>query len=74
MKQIPVLRVGDLLELKKAHPCGGRQFRIMRVGGDVRIVCVHCGRDMTINRIKLENAIKKIIPGQVGESEDLSKT
>ena len=43
-------------------------------GGDVRIVCVHCGRDMTINRIKLENAIKKIIPGQVGESEDLSKT
>lgn len=74
MRPIPVLRVGDLLELKKTHPCGGRLFRILRVGGDVRIVCVSCGHDMTINRIKLENAIKKIIPGQAGESEDLSKT
>ena len=70
MKQIPILHVGDLLELKKPHPCGGHQFRILRVGGEVRIVCVTCGRDMTVNRIKLENAIKKIIPNQMGESED----
>ena len=72
MKQIPILRVGDLLELKKPHPCGGHRFRIVRVGGEVRIVCTTCGRDMTMNRIKLENAIKKIIPNQMGESEDLS--
>jgi len=74
MKKIPILHVGDLLELKKPHPCGGHQFRILRVGGDVRIVCATCGRDMTINRIKLENAIKKIIPIPVGESEDLKET
>lgn len=74
MKTIPILRVGDILELKKNHPCGGAQFRILRVGSDVRIVCTRCGRDMTVNRIKLENAIKKIIPGQAGESEDVSKT
>ena len=71
MKTIPVLRVGDVLELKKPHPCGTHQFRILRVGGDVRVVCLGCGRDMTVNRIKLENAIKKIIPAQSGESEDL---
>ena len=73
MKTIPVLRVGDVLELKKPHPCGTHQFRILRVGGDVRVVCLGCGRDMTVNRIKLENAIKKIIPVQTGESEDLRK-
>ena len=58
MKPIPILRVGYVLELKKPHPCGSSQFRILRVGGDVRIVCTKCGRDMTVNRIKLENAIK----------------
>ena len=72
MKSIPILHVGDVLELKKLHPCGSNQFRILRVGADVRVECVGCGRDMTINRIKLENAIKKIIPVQTGESEDLS--
>lgn len=74
MKPIPILRVGDVLELKKPHPCGAYQFRILRVGGDVRIVCIGCGRDLTVNRLKLETAIKKIIPAQTGESEDLSKT
>ena len=74
MKPIPILRVGDVLELKKPHPCGSVQFRILRVGCDVRIVCIKCGRDMTVNRIKLENAIKKIIPVQAGESEELSQT
>lgn len=70
MKPIPVLHVGDILELKKPHPCGGHRFRIMRVGGEVRVVCVNCGRDMTVQRIKLERAIKKIIPAESGESED----
>ena len=73
MKAIPILRVGDILELKKPHPCGSHRFRILRVGGEMRVVCLGCGRDMTVNRIKLENAIKKIIPVQAGESEDLSK-
>ncbi len=74
MRSIPILRVGDVLELKKPHPCGGHQFRILRVGGDVRIVCLKCGRDMAMNRIKLECAIKKIIPTQTEESEDLNQT
>lgn len=59
--QIIKLTVGDLLELKKPHPCGERVFKILRVGSDVRIVCQGCGRDMTVDRIKLERSIKKII-------------
>ena len=61
------MSVGDRAELKKAHPCGGNVFRILRVGSDVRVVCETCGRDMTIDRIKLEKSIKKMI---YCESED----
>lgn len=53
--------VGDTLELKKPHPCGSRSFRAVRIGSQVRVVCLGCGRDMTIDRIKLEKSIKKVI-------------
>ncbi len=56
------LDVGDVIELKKEHPCGGKLFKILRVGSEVRIVCVSCGHDMTLGREKLEKAIKKINP------------
>ena len=59
--QIVKICVGDTLELKKPHPCGGRLFKVLRVGSDVRIVCCECGRDMTLDRIKLEKAIKNVI-------------
>lgn len=62
-EKIPVIRVGDILILKKRHPCGTDNFRVMRVGSDVRIVCVGCGRDLTMPREKLERAAKRIIPG-----------
>jgi hypothetical protein len=54
------MSVGDRAELKKPHPCGGNIFKILRVGSDVRIVCETCGRDMTLDRVKLEKSIKKI--------------
>ena len=60
MNNIPKIGVGDVLEMKKAHPCGSKQFTVMRVGSDVRIVCSGCGRDLTVPRVKLEKSIKKI--------------
>ena len=56
------LHVDDRVQLKKEHPCGARIFRILRVGSEVRVVCEKCGRDMTIDRIKLEKAIKQVLP------------
>ena len=53
-------QVNDLLELKKPHPCGNKEFKILRVGSIMRIVCTKCGRDMDIDRMKLERATKKI--------------
>ena len=53
-------KVDDILELKKPHPCGSKQFKVLRVGSEIRIVCLGCARDMVIDRIKLEKATKKI--------------
>ncbi len=61
-------KLNDIIELKKPHPCGSKQFKILRVGSEMRVVCQGCGRDMNVDRIKLEKATKKII-----FSEDMGK-
>ncbi len=71
--EIPHLHPGDLLELKKPHPCGDRHFRVVRVGSEVRIVCCGCGRDMVLDRPKLERAIRKIIPAENSENSEERK-
>lgn len=53
------LNVGDILTLKKSHPCGTNKMKVARVGSDVRIICEGCGRDMTLPREKLEKAVRK---------------
>ena len=60
--EIIKFQLNDLIELKKPHPCGSNQFKILRIGSEVRVVCQGCGRDMVIDRIKLEKATKKILP------------
>lgn len=67
--EIIKFKFGDTVELKKSHPCGSKQFKIMRVGSEMRIVCLGCGRDMNIDRVKLEKATKRIIPCENGEKE-----
>ncbi len=62
--QIIPLHPDDRLQLKKPHPCGGQVFRVLRVGSVVRIVCESCGRDMTVDRIKLEKAILKVLENE----------
>ena len=64
MPSIIKLQPNDTLKLKKAHPCGGDLFRVVRVGSEVRVICQSCGRDMTVERIKLEKAIKQVFPAQ----------
>ena len=68
MAEILKIALGDILELKKPHPCGSKQFRCARLGSDIRIICTGCGRDMTLPRIKLEKAVRKVIPAQISET------
>ena len=54
------VRVGDVLELKKAHPCGSREWLVLRVGMDFRLRCRGCGHELMLPRSKVEKNIKKI--------------
>ncbi|MBE6531083.1 MAG: DUF951 domain-containing protein [Ruminococcaceae bacterium] len=63
MKIIP-FKVGDIIELKKPHPCSSKEFTVLRVGSEMRVVCLGCGRDMNIDRIKLEKATKRVISSE----------
>ena len=69
MISIPKFSMGDTLEMKKNHPCGAKTFRVLRTGTDVRIQCTGCGRDVTVERLKLEKSIKKIIPSEVCDAK-----
>ena len=69
MIAIPKIAVGDLLEMKKPHPCGSKTFQVLRIGTDVRIQCTGCGRDLTLERVKLEKSIKKIISSEESHAE-----
>ncbi len=53
---------GDVIILKKKHPCGFASFDVLRIGSDIRIKCRGCGRDMTLERVKLEKMIKRVVP------------
>lgn len=54
------VRVGDVLEMKKTHPCGSRNFTVLRSGMDFRLRCSGCGHEMMVPRVKIEKNIRKI--------------
>jgi hypothetical protein len=64
-------KINDIVELKKPHPCGSKEFKIIRIGSEMRVICCGCGRDMNIDRIKLEKATKRILSS---DSESTKKT
>ena len=50
----------DILEMKKAHPCGGKRWQVLRVGADFRLRCLGCGRVVEGPRSRFEKNIRKI--------------
>ena len=55
------IRVNDVLEMKKQHPCGGKTFLVLRSGMDFKLRCLGCGHELMIPRSKAEKAVKKLI-------------
>lgn len=53
--------LNDIVELKKIHPCGGNQWKILRIGMDFRIECLNCGRLIMLPRKKFDKMVKKVI-------------
>lgn len=55
------IKVGDKVEMKKQHPCGCKEFEILRIGMDFKIKCCGCGREVMLPRSKVEKNIKHIV-------------
>lgn len=55
------IQVGNILRLKKQHPCGSKEWEVLRVGADFRIKCRGCGHQVMIARRLLEKSIKEIL-------------
>ena len=53
------IHVGDVLELKKEHPCGSRRWLVLRVGMDFKLRCEGCGHELMLPRSKAEKSIKR---------------
>ncbi len=52
---------GDRLELRKPHPCGSRQWSVVRIGADIGIVCGGCARRVTLERRQLERRLQRVL-------------
>lgn len=63
--------VGDIVEFRKLHPCGCKQWEVMRTGADFRVKCLGCAHQVMLPRPKFEKSVKKIIKSnlQVNEAE-----
>ena len=55
------IKLGDVLVMKKAHPCGDKQWKVLRVGADFRLKCLGCGHEIMIPRLKAEKNIRNVI-------------
>lgn len=55
------LRLHDLVELKKPHPCGSTRWEILRVGMDIKLRCQGCGHELMLPRSKAEKSIRKVV-------------
>lgn len=53
--------VGDILRMKKTHPCGSDKMIVLRSGADFRLKCAGCGHEFMTPRSKCEKKIKEII-------------
>ena len=55
------IQVGDLLEMKKKHPCGAQSFLCLRTGADFKLKCTGCGHEVLLPRSKAEKNIRQIL-------------
>jgi hypothetical protein len=57
--------------MKKQHPCGSYEWEVLRLGADIKIKCVGCGRLVMLPRSKFQKGVKKIIKSNAPEEQDV---
>ncbi|KAA3645443.1 MAG: DUF951 domain-containing protein [Chloroflexi bacterium] len=67
---LPELQLNDIVRLRKQHPCGSYDWKVVRLGADIGLVCEGCGRRVLLPRRKLARRMKNVIT----PTEDNSQT
>lgn len=62
------LEMGDVVRMRKPHPCGGYEWQVVRLGADIGLTCLTCGRRILLERRALRNRMKAIV--RKGENHD----
>lgn len=55
------IQVGDILKMKKQHPCGSSEWEVLRIGADFRLKCMGCGHQIMIPRPKAEKNVRNVL-------------
>ena len=56
------IQIGDVIRMKKTHPCGSKEWKVLRIGADLRLQCMGCGHLILEPRPKIEKKIVTILP------------
>lgn len=54
-------KLGDIVIMKKPHACGTNEWQITRMGVDIKIKCINCGREIMMDRLEFERKLKKVL-------------
>lgn len=54
------LQLGDIIKMKKAHPCGSQEWKVLRVGADFRLQCMGCGHQVMMARRLVEKNVRGV--------------
>jgi len=67
---LPELHLDDILRLRKQHPCGGDQWKVIRLGADIGLECTTCQRRMLLPRRKLARSLKAVVQSAADGAAD----
>ncbi|WP_178020889.1 DUF951 family protein [uncultured Paenibacillus sp.] len=65
-------QLGDIVQMKKNHPCGSNEMEIIRMGMDIRIKCVGCKHSVLVPRAKFEKNLRKVLRSAAPAQEQTS--
>ena len=54
-------KLGSIVIMRKQHPCGANEWEIIRMGADIKIKCLNCGRSIMLPRIEFNRKLKKVV-------------
>ena len=69
---LPEIKLNDVVLLRKPHPCGSYQWKVVRLGADIGLECLGCSRRTMLTRRKLARRFKSIVPPDEISHKDVS--